>query len=27
VQVAFLAGVAALAHIDWTGLMVRRFRR
>ena len=27
VQVAFLAGVVALAHIDWAGLMVHRFRR
>jgi len=27
VQVAFLAGVVALAHIDWSGRMVRRFRR
>src|SRR5439155_22062502 len=27
VQVAFLAGVVVLAHIDCAGLMVRRFRR
>jgi len=27
VQVAFLGGVVALAHIDCAGLMVRRYRR